>query len=296
MKATIARFFVFSAVLHLALLSLVFHAVTPPLVQTQMTAPMMLSLLDAPPATLAQNRVSTPPAAHRKTDTPTPSRAIPAMTPARLAHSDAPAPPETDVMNEAAPRLNADVATTFDASSTARDASAEADHTVQADDSLAQQLVSRVRDALGAYFSYPPLAKRQGWQGEVKVGLRVYADGRLSDIHLVASSGYGILVRDALRSLAQVQHLDGGAGWLDGGHFDMVLPIQYRLIDGRYVWDTASQNSTRASRPSATSTSSTARSASCSLTHCRRRCAHRSSAYNTTCSRSAASSASPVTT
>jgi len=232
MKATIARFFVFSAVLHLALLSLVFHAVTPPLVQTQMTAPMMLSLLDAPPATLAQNRVSTPPAAHRKTDTPTPSRAIPAMTPARLAHSDAPTPPETDVMNEAAPRLNADVATTFDASSTARDASAEADHTVQADDSLAQQLVSRVRDALGAYFSYPPLAKRQGWQGEVKVGLRVYADGRLSDIHLVASSGHGILDRAALRSLAQVQQLDGGAGWLDGGHFDMVLPIQYRLIDG----------------------------------------------------------------
>src|SRR3569833_1711322 len=98
MKATIARFFVFSAVLHLALLSLVFHAVTPPLVQTQMMALMLLSLLDVSLATLAQNRVSTPPAAHRKTDTPTPSRAIPAMTPARLAPSAAPTPPATDDM------------------------------------------------------------------------------------------------------------------------------------------------------------------------------------------------------
>lgn len=234
MKATIARFFVLSAVVHAALLSLVFHAVTPPRVQTQTTAPMMLSLLDAPPAARAQNRVSTPPAAHRETDTPspTPPRGIPAMTPARLAHSDAAAPPETVVVNETAPLSNADIATIFPASSPARDANADADHTSRADDSLARQLVSRVRDALGAHFSYPPLAKRQGWQGEVKVGLRVYADGRLSDIHLVASSGHGILDRAALRSLTQVQQLDGGAGWLDSGHFDMVLPIQYRLVDG----------------------------------------------------------------
>lgn len=96
----------------------------------------------------------------------------------------------------------------------------------------AQQLLNRIRDELAAYFSYPPLAKRAGWQGEVRVGLRVYADGRLTDIHLVTSSGHGILDRAALSSLAQVRHLDEGLDWLGNGHFDMVLPIHYRLIDG----------------------------------------------------------------
>lgn len=93
-------------------------------------------------------------------------------------------------------------------------------------------LAVRLRDALAARFVYPALARREGWQGEVKVGVRVNADGRLSDIHLVASSGHAVLDRAALRSLAEVRRLDDGGRWLSGSHFDMVLPIQYHLIDG----------------------------------------------------------------
>src|SRR3569623_1826873 len=54
-------------------------------------------------------------------------------------------------------------------------------------------LALRLRDALAARFVYPALARREGWQGEGKVGVRVNADGRLSDIHLVASSGHAVL-------------------------------------------------------------------------------------------------------
>src|SRR3569623_894573 len=93
-------------------------------------------------------------------------------------------------------------------------------------------LALRLRDALAARFVYPALARREGWQGEVKVSVRVNADGRLRDIFLVASSGHAVLDRAALRSLAELRRLDDGGRGLSGRHFDMVLPIQYHLIDG----------------------------------------------------------------
>ena len=96
---------------------------------------------------------------------------------------------------------------------------------------LQQRLQARLRDALAPYFVYPPLARRQGWQGEVTVALRVEIDGRLSGIHLLASSGHGLIDRAALRTLRDIPRLDDIDGWLENGHFDMVLPIEYRLTD-----------------------------------------------------------------
>ncbi len=101
----------------------------------------------------------------------------------------------------------------------------------RADHALQQRLQARLRDALAPYFVYPPLARRQGWQGEVTVALRVETDGRLSGIHLIASSGHGIIDRDALRTLQEIPRLDHIDGWLENNHFDMVLPIEYRLTD-----------------------------------------------------------------
>ncbi len=113
-------------------------------------------------------------------------------------------------------------------------APSEAEHTAAAHDpaSVQRYLLTRLRDAVAPYFSYPLLAKRRGWEGNVAVGLRVEHDGRLSGIHLISSSGYGIIDRDALRVLRQLPRLDGLAGWLENGHFDMVLPIEYYLTDG----------------------------------------------------------------
>lgn len=90
---------------------------------------------------------------------------------------------------------------------------------------------ARLRSALSVHKVYPALAYRNGWQGEVTLGLRITADGRLRNVRVIASSGYGVLDRAALASLGEVERLDG-VGWLDGGYFDMVLPIHYRLIDG----------------------------------------------------------------
>lgn len=93
------------------------------------------------------------------------------------------------------------------------------------------RLNSRLQHALIAHFDYPLLARRRGWEGVVQVGLRVEADGQLSSLRLIGSSGYSLLDRAALHSLARVGQLPDVTEWLRGRHFDMVLPIRYQLID-----------------------------------------------------------------
>jgi len=98
---------------------------------------------------------------------------------------------------------------------------------------LTARFAGQLRDALAPYFVYPMLARRNGWQGQVRVGLRVEADGRLSHVRIAHSSGYRLLDSAALATLNHISTVPQAAGWLEGRHFDMVLPIDYRLIDGQ---------------------------------------------------------------
>lgn len=98
---------------------------------------------------------------------------------------------------------------------------------------LTSQLAAQLRNVLAPYFTYPIMARRNGWEGQVQVGLRVEADGRLSHVRVAHSSGYRALDSAALTTLGRISIVPAAAGWLDGRHFDMVLPIEYRLIDGQ---------------------------------------------------------------
>lgn len=106
---------------------------------------------------------------------------------------------------------------------------------VQQSDAAAveSQLATQLRMALAPYFAYPLMARRNGWEGQVQIGLRVEADGRLSHMRIAHSSGYGALDSAALTTLNRINTLPDAPGWLDGRHFDMVLPVEYRLIDGQ---------------------------------------------------------------
>ena len=93
----------------------------------------------------------------------------------------------------------------------------------------------RVRDellqALLPHFEYPPLARRRGWQGRVRIGLLVEADGHLSRVQLVESSGYTLLDKAAMKNVNQLRNVPGATQWLDGCDLDVVLPVSYRLED-----------------------------------------------------------------
>ncbi|HQU14619.1 MAG: hypothetical protein B7Z66_04650 [Chromatiales bacterium 21-64-14] len=98
--------------------------------------------------------------------------------------------------------------------------------------SVAQFLRSAVLRLLADHFEYPWIARRQGWEGEVRLALRVGSDGRVSDLRVVGTSGYAILDRSALESARHIHSVPDAARWLDGRHFDIVLPVEYRLVNG----------------------------------------------------------------
>jgi len=86
-------------------------------------------------------------------------------------------------------------------------------------------------EALLPHFDYPPLARRRGWQGRVNVGLHIEADGDLTRIRLVESSGHALLDGAAVRNVTELRSIPRVAQWLEGNGMDMVLPVRYQLFD-----------------------------------------------------------------
>ncbi len=96
---------------------------------------------------------------------------------------------------------------------------------------LVNHLLAELRAAFDARFVYPPLARHHGWQGQVRVGLTVEPDGHLSELRILSSSGYAILDRDALQTLARIGALPQALPRLDGQSYRLQLPVVYRLIE-----------------------------------------------------------------
>lgn len=93
-----------------------------------------------------------------------------------------------------------------------------------------RQLEVVLRKAFNAHFYYPRLAIRRGWQGEVRLGLRIEANGHLSRVRILQGSGHDLLDRAAIKSLNRVELLPAAIALLNGGSMDLVLPIQYQLL------------------------------------------------------------------
>ncbi len=92
-------------------------------------------------------------------------------------------------------------------------------------------ILSSLSQAFAPYFRYPLLAQRRGWQGVVELGVHIKANGQLSRIWINRSSGHRILDKAAAKSLDQVTTLPMLDSNLSGDDLDMVLPVEYRLID-----------------------------------------------------------------
>jgi len=88
-----------------------------------------------------------------------------------------------------------------------------------------------VNEALRAHLSYPLLARKHGWQGKVRLRLQIVDHGRITGIHLVQSSGYSVLDQAAMQSLSQVAKLNPLSRWPLLHDLDIVIPVEYRLLD-----------------------------------------------------------------
>ena len=78
--------------------------------------------------------------------------------------------------------------------------------------------------------TYPAIARRKGWQGVVKLELHIEADGSITHLQVDKTSGYSILDKAAMQCL-QLASIPGAAQWLQGHAIDIVVPVEYRLLD-----------------------------------------------------------------
>lgn len=58
-----------------------------------------------------------------------------------------------------------------------------------------------IRERVMQRLVYPPMARRQGWQGEVRVAFVIRADGGVEELRVVSSSGHLLLDSRALRAV-----------------------------------------------------------------------------------------------
>ncbi len=97
-------------------------------------------------------------------------------------------------------------------------------------ESVSSLLHSDLERAFALHFYYPRMAIKRGWQGEVRISLRIEADGHLSRVRVLNSSGHTLLDKAAIASIDKVEILPTAIALLDGRTLDLILPVEYRLL------------------------------------------------------------------
>jgi protein TonB len=110
----------------------------------------------------------------------------------------------------------------------ARSASAEARNEALSGPSL-DAYAQTISALLAKQRSYPSLAAMRGWEGEVRLVLRIARRSGLIEVQVQHSSGYDVLDRNAMQLVQQAVPLPQPPEGLAGSEFQVSVPIQYRL-------------------------------------------------------------------
>ncbi|MFN7066120.1 MAG: energy transducer TonB, partial [Aquificaceae bacterium] len=70
-----------------------------------------------------------------------------------------------------------------------------------------REKLSLISSIVQKHISYPPLARRMGWEGKVVVCFTLTAEGKLKDLHIEKSSGYEFLDKNALDTIKRIADL-----------------------------------------------------------------------------------------
>lgn len=96
-----------------------------------------------------------------------------------------------------------------------------------------RDLLAAYRRQLGELFSrhqsYPRIAALRGWEGEVRVRLKVARKGSLIGVQLDRSSGFDVLDRHALAMLGDLPGLPALPDGFSSDELQLVVPILYKL-------------------------------------------------------------------
>lgn len=81
-----------------------------------------------------------------------------------------------------------------------------------------------IRDSVMQKVSYPPMARKMGWQGTVTLKFVVEEDGKVSQVHVEKSSGFQLLDRSAVESVKSAAPFPKPPVAAE-----LVMPINYTL-------------------------------------------------------------------
>mgnify|MGYP001193094378 CR=1 FL=1 len=94
-------------------------------------------------------------------------------------------------------------------------------------------LLAAYRQSLTEIFAsqqqYPRVAALRGWEGEVRLRLRVARKGNLLAVQLDRSSGFDVLDQHALAMLQQLASLPPFPEGLEASEIQVVVPVNYKL-------------------------------------------------------------------
>ncbi len=95
------------------------------------------------------------------------------------------------------------------------------------------EVLAGYRQRLGELFArhqeYPRIAAMRGWEGEVRVRLRVARKGNLLGVAVDRSSGFDVLDQHALAMLEALASLPPLPEALEANEIQVVVPINYKL-------------------------------------------------------------------
>ena len=81
-----------------------------------------------------------------------------------------------------------------------------------------------IKDNIQKKMSYPRLARKMGWQGKVVVSFMVGKDGKVQNVHIIESSGFAALDKNAIATIKKAAPFP-----CPPVRAELVVPVIYRL-------------------------------------------------------------------
>jgi len=100
---------------------------------------------------------------------------------------------------------------------------------VRSDSELLDGYRRRLGDLFARQQEYPRIAALRGWEGEVRLRLKVARKGQLLGVHVDRSSGYPVLDQHALAMVEALPGLPPLPEALEANEIQVVVPINYKL-------------------------------------------------------------------
>ncbi len=88
-----------------------------------------------------------------------------------------------------------------------------------------KEKLSVVSSLVQKNITYPPIARRMGWEGRVVLAITIREDGHLESVEIITSSGYEVLDRNAVEAVKKSCHLFPKPPV----KVRVILPVAYKL-------------------------------------------------------------------